>query len=395
MSQIIGVIPVKGKTQAGQYVCSNGGSADYCLNNAQNCYGDDRQFYSTFDNGRCNGQGGGSGCTPNGCPMCLALEAGNLKDCNFQFAPCPILTGGAGQPNFQWADTTNKPFTGSTDNGNPATMSVGCNYQITGQPFTSDDVNKWLSSPFDWTDFRTQNATNTILGGPDGSPSLGYCFQQVTECPVDIITGKKMPTCSRLISTDPGQCQAWANKSGIFSTFKSQDIDIKMTNYCQRNPNNGDCGCINRQQNQTYQVAKQAVNSISGSIIPDHCWYVPCTVQGSINELVRSTDLAGDCPTTLQVCQNVIQYINQQGSALNNETIQDITQATNCTFTPPTPTPTPTPPTPTPTPTPSPSPNPSSTPWYKTWWAILIYVIVGLLIIGLIIWAIVSAGKKK
>lgn len=385
---IIGVLSVQGQTQAGQYTCANGGKADYCMNNAAKCYGDDRQYYATSDNGRCNGAGGGGGCTPNGCPMCLSLEPGDLKDCNYQFAPCPNLSSGAGLPTFKWADTSPTPFNGSTDNGNPAAMLVGCNYGLNGNTFTKEDVDKWLATSFVWTDARTQAATNTILGGADGSPSTGYCFQQVTNCPIDILTAKPMPICSRLISTTPGPCQSWAGKSGKFSSFVSQDIDDKMLAYCQANSTNGDCGCINRQQNSTYRLAKQAV----GGVISDHCWYPPCSVQGSTSELIRTSDLAGDCPTIQQICQNVVEFINQQGASLNNQTIQNISQATNCTFTPAPPTPSPTP---TPGPTPTPSPNPDTTKWYKKWWVILIGVILGLLLLLLIIWGFVKLGRKN
>jgi len=174
-----------------------------------------------------------------------------------------------------------------------------------------------------------------------------------------------------------------------------------------------------------------------GNNIPDHCWYPPCAVKGSTTELVRSIDLKGQCPTSEQICSNVVQFINQSGASYNQEQIAQIEQLTNCSFTPPAPAPAPTPnptvqswscatggctgvndttgqfsslsaclntcsnPTPTPgpnpgpNPTPGPTPTPSGTPWYKSWWAILIYIVLGILLVVLIIWAIVSASKKN
>ena len=51
-------------------------------------------------------------------------------------------------------------------------------------------------------------------------------------------------------------------------------------------------------------------------------------------------------------------------------------------------------PQPTPAPIPTPEPEKKKSIW-TSWWMILIYVLVGLLIIGLVVWLILRGGKKK
>jgi len=94
-----------------------------------------------------------------------------------------------------------------------------------------------------------------------------FCSKESNTCPRGPNSTQNMAKCSRLKSTDDAgqRCRGWLTKQN--DKTKDNIID----NYCLNYPNNEDCRCQNRANDNLYKETK------SGNEIPDGCWYMPCS----------------------------------------------------------------------------------------------------------------------
>lgn len=92
------------------------------------------------------------------------------------------------------------------------------------------------------------------------------CFQTTEECPVDPLTGQKMPLCSKFVSTtDTGTvCREEAT-----IPENAEIIEADMEAYCRVNTT-ADCRCINRTGTLIYDSLR------TGTVTDDGCWWKSC-----------------------------------------------------------------------------------------------------------------------
>ncbi len=92
------------------------------------------------------------------------------------------------------------------------------------------------------------------------------CFLTTENCPMDPLTGKKMPLCSRYVSPDFSGlvCRQQALLPSNQARFKSL-----MEQYC-RTETTPDCRCIDRTNTLVYDALR------SGSASEDGCWWKSC-----------------------------------------------------------------------------------------------------------------------
>lgn len=143
-----------------------------------------------------------------------------------------------------------------------------------------------------------------------GSDSFmaNFCGQKVSQCP------DKEKTCARLKSTDPlsNLCRLWyANESW-------SDQDKFMQNYCSKNKSEYDCKCVNRSDNTTYNMLKDA------KVANDACWYVPCANPSKY--FVPTKFLNTLCPQN--VCDKIYKFIKD-----NKINMTDVKDDITCDFT--------------------------------------------------------------
>ena len=124
------------------------------------------------------------------------------------------------------------------------------------------------------------------------------CFQTTENCPVDPLTQKKMPLCSRYVSPDKtGEtCRQEALVPGNETAFQT-----RMEEYC-RTETTPDCRCIDRSTTQIYDALR------TGSINDDGCWWKWCADSKSFlvpPNITKATSPA-NCTTTLKAVADKI-----------------------------------------------------------------------------------------
>lgn len=192
---------------------------------------------------------------------------------------CPVLNGNRSNNNF-----FNQPPT------------VDCYYSI----MIFDSV----QAVVDYKDnFGTTDDYNKVI-------MPYFCSQNSTMCP----TGLR--TCSGFLSTandglNAQLCNTWAASSPELA-------DGVKRAYCFSRPGQDDCKCLNRSSDPVYR----SVKSLGLGSLNDRCWYVNCAVT---TQLVTS-DIASEICNTDQICQNIVDILNNNGVDINSQ----IQQTINC-----------------------------------------------------------------
>jgi len=192
---------------------------------------------------------------------------------------CPVLNGNRSNNNF-----FNQPPT------------VDCYYSI--------NIFDQVQAVIDYRDnFGTTDDYNRYI-------MPYFCSQKSTMCP----TG--LNTCSSFLSTANNGlkaqvCNTWA------ASFPELADGVKRA-YCLSSPGQDDCKCLNRSSDPVYR----SVKSLGLGSINDRCWYVNCAVT---NQLITS-DIANEVCNTEQICQNIVEILNNDGVDINSQ----IQQTINC-----------------------------------------------------------------
>ena len=120
------------------------------------------------------------------------------------------------------------------------------------------------------------------------------CFLTTENCPIDPLTGKKMPLCSRYVSPDSSGliCRQQALLPSNQAHFKSL-----MEQYC-RTETTPDCRCIDRTNTLVYDSLR------SGLATEDGCWWKSCA--NATDFLVPPDIVLGTYP---QRCPDVLKKV--------------------------------------------------------------------------------------
>lgn len=209
---------------------------------------------------------------PGGCPVVSRCSRKNPD-------VCPVLNGNRSNNNF-----FNSPPT------------VDCYYPI--------NIFSSAQAVVDYrNNFGTTNDYNNAI-------MPYFCSQNSTSCP----TG--LNTCSNFLSTENNGlnaqiCNTWA------ASFPELADGVKRS-YCLSRPNRDDCKCLNRSSDPVYR----SVKSLGLGSLNDRCWYVNCAVT---TQLVTS-DISNQICNTEQICQNIVDILNNNGVDINSQ----IQQTINC-----------------------------------------------------------------
>lgn len=152
------------------------------------------------------------------------------------------------------------------------------------------------------TDYR-----NTFGSDEDFALVLSAnCFQTSEECPIDPLTGRRMPLCSKFVSTtDTGRvCREEATLSA-----NAETVEADMEAYCRTNTT-ADCRCINRTGTLIYDSLR------TGTVTDDGCWWKSCSEPDKF--LVPPNIVSA---TSEDVCVSVRKQISREINA-NLETIE-------------------------------------------------------------------------
>jgi len=109
------------------------------------------------------------------------------------------------------------------------------------------------------------------------------CFRTTTDCPMDLLTGEKMPLCSQFVS--PNQTGATCRQQALLPG-NDQEFENRMESYCRRETT-PDCRCINRTTNLAYDSLK------TDTPLDDGCWWRWCADSSSFlvpPRIVKATD---------------------------------------------------------------------------------------------------------
>lgn len=209
---------------------------------------------------------------------------------------CPII-GGVGA---RYAAAFSPYKAGA---GTPDDPRLVCTYKV------GDFADKGDNAVREWMKFR--NAPN----GWDPNLMTEYC--NTTEYGT---TKPNMMT--------RALCHEWAD-----SPTGRGGADAAMISWCNKNPYSKHCGCLKRQQNETYNKISNAF-----SVIKDECWYKPCQDREMMSNLNLYDARHPTCPDN--VCVQLVNIINSE-----NVDINDLSMVQDCGSVPPPP-PNPDPPVP-------------------------------------------------
>jgi len=219
---------------------------------------------------------------------------GNYYCCGFNPNVCPVI---------------NKKIQGSPSLINSAncdrqgTCPVTCTYPLDQFTNTADiesyrDYFVSINSPFQ-SDIDTYN--NQLLPA--------FCQQAVTTCPPNPTTNRRTPFCSRMTSNGKDGieiCSKWYNDSNYL-----QASDSAKQGFCSVYSSAAECQCVLRNQNEVYQQINQDVSNY----INPGCWWSPC--RNRQQYLVTSDINTNNCPTTINVCDQIINVVNQSQGAID------------------------------------------------------------------------------
>lgn len=201
-------------------------------------------------------------------------------------------------------------------------QAIACQYPV--DQFTTIGA---LTTYLNTTDFG-----NSLQNPNFNDPNLDvimqtFCASTTQDCPTNPLTGKPMPICSNFVSTQtfPGTnttaqsfCSDWAKvNADVAQTIRVQ--------YCQDNPENEDCQCIQANRNPIFQQLSNLTKSQEGvnpNAIPINCWWVPCQPQ-SDTTFLPCTNCSQPCEANF--CDVIINANAQQGSAININQIKTFT----------------------------------------------------------------------
>jgi len=131
------------------------------------------------------------------------------------------------------------------------------------------------------------------------------CFRTTTDCPMDPLTGEKMPLCSQFVS--PNQTGATCRQQA-FLQDKEKEYENRMESYCRRETT-PDCRCINRTNVLVYDKLK------TDNPLNDGCWWRWCSDSNSFlvpPDIVKNSD-PDKC---VQVKKEIAQEINNNVQTL-------------------------------------------------------------------------------
>jgi hypothetical protein len=166
-----------------------------------------------------------------------------------------------------------------------------------------------------------------------------FCSQAepnpTANCPEDILTGKQMATCSRMVSKS-GPCRdwvTWARKN------TGAVLDVAQAAWCTQNPSARDCACINVSREKSngqpyYPLGFALVKAPHVLASQASCFWNPCKAIGSGGTgdyLLPATNkpcaFTGSNDT---ICDNVFSVIATDHSTVNVSN-NHIRNATDCT----------------------------------------------------------------
>ncbi len=131
------------------------------------------------------------------------------------------------------------------------------------------------------------------------------CFRTTTDCPIDPLTGEKMPLCSQFVA--PNQSGATCRQQALLSG-NEEEYENRMESYCRRETT-PDCRCMTRTTNLVYDALK------TESDLDDGCWWRWCADSTSFlvpPRIVQATD-PDNC---VKIKQSIAQDINNNVSTL-------------------------------------------------------------------------------
>lgn len=275
---------------------------------------------------------------------------------------CPLFSN-TQHPAPIWE--TNGSWTNTLQMG----RNVVCRYELSSIR-TTEDVQEWLNT-FGPTGDYNQVIMPEFCSKPE--EDISTCAQYTPTSGTNSCTGG-LTGCSRLTSSSAAGklCRDWASKNRSLA-FNAAGV------FCAANTCAQDCKCYNRDKVDSIYIQL----SEAGAALPtkDACWYKPCQISSSFL-IPEDQNISGPsvCPT--EICQQVINVLNNQGSSINIDVArQDI----SCTYSPPTPS--------TPPPIPTGDPSHVNSIWSKYGWVFIVIIVIVFLIVIVII--IITSLHKK
>lgn len=119
------------------------------------------------------------------------------------------------------------------------------------------------------------NFTDKVEGGKVEKGSMDKCTAHFCslpaegDCPIDPLTGEEMKKCSRFTvdGIEGAYCNVWLET-------KSEEEQAELfEDYCNRNPDSGDCACVSRAQDPEFSDVAGIMRSRD---IKDECWWKAC-----------------------------------------------------------------------------------------------------------------------
>jgi hypothetical protein len=235
---------------------------------------------------------------------------GKTKDWTYDYMACPF----AGSKKKCSKVDPNLCDIGKSSSGNDPFIKV-----VWAQKENIDRQPPKIRCTYDMNNIDTLEQINAYMSKSASSDAYDqimqkFCNGESESCPRGPNSDKNMEKCSRLKSTDDAgeRCRGWLTK---------QDEKIKdniIENYCLKHPNNEDCKCQNRANEETYREAK------SGHEIPDGCWYIPCSTSAYLQDSLIEKGKE-HCP------QNMCKMIYDLKKN-NDVVIRDNSNTINCNF---------------------------------------------------------------
>ena len=199
------------------------------------------------------------------------------------------------------------------------------------------------------------------------------CFRTTTDCPMDTLTGEKMPLCSQFVA--PTQAGATCRQQALLPG-NEKEYEDRMESYCRRETT-PDCRCIDRTTNLAYDALK------TDSSLDDGCWWRWCADSTSFlvpPRIVQATD-PDNC---VKVKQDIANEINNSVSTLECCQLQNnviyapdgfTTLPINCFF--------------------NDAVSVQKT-WFQQygWWILLIFIIFVVIVVIAIIWSHISVHRS-
>jgi len=183
------------------------------------------------------------------------------------------------------------------------------------------------------------NFTDTVQGGKIEKGSMNKCTRHFCslpaegECPIDPLTGAPHSKCSRFVvdGIEGSYCNVWLN------TKSAEEQNALFVEYCENNPDSGDCACIARREDAEF-IAKAPIADFKD--IADECWWKSCKNPDSylVPPAMRSTEcrdiVCGELENSLKVDCNDIncptgKYLDVEGCVdctVCDPSIHDVTQ---------------------------------------------------------------------